>query len=167
MNVSQQAFPLGLIHFLGKAAGIPECSQFSRGNAHKCKQMGRRPQSGKMWGVPGPNTAQAKAARLNFASLCLGVVIWKAVTKWSYKDLTRTEERFKFGERNVGILSWVSLRQLKKQEACKGKDTNPVKGSMGALGIVAWTVPSSDNLGGKFLLFSSSSLCYVCGSGSI
>lgn len=81
-----------------------------------------------------PITAQAKAARLNFPSLGLGVVIWKTITIWSNKDLTPREERFKFGERNVGILSWVSLRQLKKQEGLQRKKKMQTQ-SKGAWGL--------------------------------
>lgn len=115
----------GFPHFLGKGAGILGCSQVSWGNVHSSKQMGKRPQWGKMSGVPRPNKGPSKSWEAKFRLSGLGMVIWKDFTIWSNKALTPREEKFKFAERNVGILSWVSLRQLKKQEDLQRKRCNP------------------------------------------
>lgn len=114
-----------------------------------------------MWGVTGPNNDPNKKLGGQISSLWARCGDLEDLYNNGVTSLTQ-EERFKFGERNVGILSWVPLRPRKKQELQR-KRCKPSQREHGASGDSL----SNDNLGGKFLPFSSFSLCYVCSWGTI
>lgn len=78
--------------------------------------------------------AQAKPGRLNIPRWDWHGDLEDLYTlEYGVEELTPERKEFKFGERNVSIFSWLSQRQLKKQEDLPRKRGKPRK--KGAWGL--------------------------------